>query len=170
MSLGRQVTLSSMRVAIRMCHSVTDSLGFFRDPLRADGCPAATLVCLRPCWHPHWETVKKIIFYWFCEYTYGSVPQNKGTSVTSRGEAILGWGWGCTAQPFTLARVGCCPSSEENCHTGKAQSHRSRHPCSPSCTEQAGDRGHSRLPPHWKQDRRFLQSTPITEMPTPGIL
>lgn len=168
LSLGTQATLSSMRVTNSMHHSVTGSLGFFRDPLRADGSPAATLVHLGPCWCLHLERVKEIIFYCFYKCTRGSSPQDNGTSVTSWGETILGWGWGwgweCTAQPFTLALVGCFSSSEENCWYPHSQSTstQSQASMSPSSMEQAGDRRNSRLPSHWKQDHLFLQSTPIT--------
>lgn len=57
----------------------------------------------------------------------GLHTQDDETSVTSRGETILGWGWGCTTQPFTLASVGCCPSFEVNCWYPQSQSTQPKH-------------------------------------------
>jgi hypothetical protein len=95
------------------------------------------------------------------------------TSVTSQGEAILGWGWGCTVQPFTLASVGCCPSSKENCWYPHSQSTSTQSQASmfPSSMEQAG-RGQviQQIVSTLETGPPFLQSTPIIWIPTPGIL
>lgn len=91
-----------MKVAIRMYHSITDSLGFFRDPLRADGSPVATLVRLGPGWHLYSKRVMEITFYCFYKYTYGSLPQDEETPVTIQEEAILG---GCVGVPLSHSHL-----------------------------------------------------------------
>lgn len=87
-----QVTLRSLSLLSGVCRSATDDLGFFRDPLSTDGSDVATSVLLRTCWHLHLERepAEEIIFYCFCKYICGSSPQNKGMSVRSWGEAVLG--------------------------------------------------------------------------------
>lgn len=123
---------------VRTRHSVTDRLGFFRDPPRADGSPEATLICLRLCWRLCWKELRKSSSIAFISTYMGLHPRM--TSVTSQGEAILGWGWRCTIQPFTFASMQCCPSSKKNCWYPHSQSTSTQSQASmfPSSVKQAG--------------------------------